>query len=136
MAKFGLPVKSSSKTINFRAPKRMVTLIDGAMKTGGYNNKQRSRWISEAIDTLLLRPDYANLVAEEFITPGTTTPLSVTTDEQLVARVDEAVEVVMTDEGVVSDKSGVIRTAILHRILNEKNAQLAPTEVPQQTELL
>ncbi len=136
-AKFSPPKKETYTQIGIRVPTKMITAIGDKLKEGGYNSKQRSLWVREALDMLLARPDYANLVAEEFIMPGTTKqiPLNFTKD-QLETGIINAIDLVKTEEGVETDRSAVIRTAIIQRILADQNEQLMPIGIPSQQELI
>lgn len=134
--KFALPAKERLVQVSIRVPEKMLSAVAKLLEQGGYNRKQRSLWVREALTALLKRPDYANLVAEEFITPGTTQqiPLSFT-DEQLM-NIQQAIELVDNEEGVKTDRSAILRTAIIQRILAENNTQLKPIGFSSQNALL
>jgi metal-responsive CopG/Arc/MetJ family transcriptional regulator len=134
--KFALPAKESLVQVSIRVPEKMLTVISQLLEQGGYNRKQRSLWVREALNNLLARPDYTNLVAEEFITPGTTQQIPLSFTPHQLANIQEAIDIVDNEEGVKTDRSAILRTAIIQRILAENNTQLKPVGVAVQGSLL
>ena len=134
--KFSLPVKEPFTQVSIRVPTRMLEEISKLLDKSGYNRKQRSLWVREALVSLLSRPDYANLVAEEFITPGTTQQIPLSFTRKQLDAAEEAIVNVASEEGVKTDRSAIVRTAIIQRILAENNSQLKPMGIPVQGALL
>lgn len=134
--KFAPPKKTVLNAVSMRIPKKMLVAMDSAIDKGDYNRKQRSLWVREAVDKLLLRPDAGELVAEEFITPGTTTQIPLSFTQQQIDAIQQLVAEMAEAEQVVLDRSSVIRTAIIQRIMAEQNAQLEPFGIPSQSPLL
>jgi len=129
VAKFTPPVKKRSgvKT-SLRIPVNMLNRLHEEMATTGYNKKQRSTWIDEAITMLLQRPDYPNLVAEEFIVPGSTEAIPVSLNENSAEILSQALESVEQIEKIKKDRSAIIRTAIIQRLLAQSGMQVSPQE--------
>ena len=129
MAKFSLPktIDSSSRSI-IRIPKAMSIKIDVAMQEAGYNRKQRSRWIEDVTAAFLQRSDAANLIAEEFIVPGSTEAIPVTITSKLDNQIVDIIERVQREELTRKDRSAVIRTAITQNLLARAGRQLSPKE--------
>ena len=134
--KFALPIKKDLVQVSIRVPEKMLREIGKLLEKGGYNRKQRSLWVREALMALLARPDYASLVAEEFITPGTTQQIPLSFSSEQLASIQKAIKIVDSEEGVETDRSAILRTAIIQRMLADNNIQLKPMGLPVQTPLL
>lgn len=132
MAKFALPKANEKGTrSSIRIPRAMLVKMDEAMASAGYNKKQRSRWIEDLTHVFLDRSDSANLIAEEFIVPGSTEAIPVTLSEHLDQRIMTILEKVLVTEGVKKDRSSVLRTAITQQLMALSGAQLSPEETRQ-----
>ena len=105
------------KRIAVRVPIRMISKIEGDIFDSGYNKKQRLNWFEDILKELFQKDDYHNLIAEEFIEAGTTKiiNLSITVDTFKV--VNDTVKEVEEQEKTKTDRSSVIRTAILQRLI-------------------
>ena len=110
----------------------MLERIDQAMATGNYNKKQRSRWIEDITHTFLQRSDAPNLIAEEFIVPGSTEAIPVTLSAELDEKINQVLEQVVREEGVRKDRSALLRTAITQHLLALAGRQLSPKETRQR----
>lgn len=118
MAKLKAPQREAMSHTSLRVPARMLTNMEEKMKEGGYNKKQRSIWIAEAIQALLANPDHGNLIAEEFISAGSNKQIPVSLPEKLARRIDRTIEIVNERENINKDKSALIRTAIIQRMIH------------------
>lgn len=133
MTKFSLPKASDKGTrSSIRIPRSMLEKIDQAMAQSNYNKKQRSRWIEDITQQFLLRSDAANLIAEEFIVPGSTEAIPVTLTTSLDERINQVLEQVIEEEGVRKDRSALLRTAITQHLLALAGRQLSPRETLNQ----
>lgn len=129
MTKFSPPSRAKSNLrTSLRVPPAMLKLINEDMARSGFNRKQRSQWLQAVIHDLLARPDFSNLVAEEFIMPGATESIPVSLNEELVAAIASAVAQVEQEEGIKKDRSALIRTAITQRFMARSGMQLSPVE--------
>ncbi|HSC67864.1 MAG TPA: hypothetical protein VLC79_09250 [Cellvibrio sp.] len=129
MAKFSLPKSGDSTTrSSIRVPKSMLVKIDEAMEQSGYNRKQRSKWIEDITLAFLQRSDAPNLIAEEFIVPGSTEAIPVTLTNTLDAQINTVLERVLQEEEIRKDRSAAIRTAITQNLLAKAGRQLSPKE--------
>lgn len=129
MAKFSLPKSGSGITrSSLRVPSSMLPKIDSSMLSAGFNRKQRSKWIEDITRQFLLRSDAANLIAEEFIVPGSTESIPVTISIELDESIDKIIEKVWEEEGARADRSSVIRTAITQQLMAKVGMQLSPQE--------
>lgn len=85
---------------------------------GGYGLRGKSKWISEAIESLLLLKDYPELISYNDEMYGFNQIETAVIDYSLKLRIDKAIVQVRkefpTMEGV---KSRIFRTAIMQRIL-------------------
>jgi metal-responsive CopG/Arc/MetJ family transcriptional regulator len=132
MAKFALPkVNDKGTRSSIRIPRAMLRKMDDAMALAGYNKKQRSRWIEDLTHIFLNRSDAANLIAEEFIVPGSTEAIPVTLSQDLDTRISDVLERVLLEESIKKDRSSVLRTAITQQLLALSGAQLSPEETRQ-----
>ena len=133
MTKFSLPKASDKGTrSSIRIPRPMLEKIDLAMAGSGYNKKQRSRWIEDITHHFLQRSDAANLIAEEFIVPGSTEAIPVTLTAELDEKINLVLEQVIQEEGVRKDRSSLLRTAITQHLLALAGMQLSPKETRSQ----
>lgn len=133
MAKFSLPKAGSGiARTSLRVPSNMLPRIESIMEEAGFNRKQRSKWIEEITTRFLLRSDAANLIAEEFIVPGSTESIPVTISTELDGRIDQMIERVLAEEGAHTDRSSVIRTAITQQLMAKVGMQLSPQETRTQ----
>lgn len=126
MVKFKAPViKEKVKRTSIRLPKAMVSKIDADMEKSGFNKKQRSVWFELIINELLALPNHSELIAEEFIVPGTTQPVAINIEQSLLEQIDQAVVNTKQNEQADCDRSAVIRTAVLQRLLKASGMQLS-----------
>jgi metal-responsive CopG/Arc/MetJ family transcriptional regulator len=133
MVKFALPKSSSGITrSSIRVPTSMLSRIDQAMLAADYNRKQRSKWIEEVTKKFLVRSDALNLIAEEFIVPGSTESIPVTISSSLDEQISNVIEQVWAEEKVRTDRSSIIRTAITQELLAIVGMQLSPQETRMQ----
>lgn len=129
MVKFALPKSSSGITrSSIRVPTSMLSRIDQAMQAAEFNRKQRSKWIEEVTKKFLVRSDALNLIAEEFIVPGSTVSIPVTISSSLDEQISNVIEQVWAEEKVRTDRSSIIRTAITQELLAIVGMQLSPQE--------
>lgn len=135
MAKFTPRPKSRGPVrTTLRIPAGMLTKLDQVMATEGYNKKQRSVWISEAVANLIARNDFPGLVAEEFIVPGSTKSIPIAMSEDLVRDMATSLLRIEEEESTRKDRSALIRTAIIQRIMAQQGMQLSPQETAHQEE--
>lgn len=140
MAKLSPPARTAgNKKIgvktSLRVPKMMLDKMEVAMIKDGFNKKQRTTWINLAIHELLLRDDYTNLIAEEFIEPGTTRPIPLDINYDLIDKIEHALEQVARQEGVKAERSALLRTAIIQKIMASKKSSLvSPKETLKRQE--
>lgn len=133
MVKFALPKSSSGITrSSIRVPTSMLSRIDQAMQAAEFNRKQRSKWIEEVTKKFLVRSDALNLIAEEFIVPGSTDSIPVTISSSLDDQISNVIEQVWAEEKVRTDRSSIIRTAITQELLAIVGMQLSPQETRLQ----
>ena len=100
-----------------RVPIRMIPKIESNLSASGYNKKQRFFWFEDILKELFYKDDYHNLIAEEFIEPGTTKIINLSITIDTFKFLNDTVKEVEAKENVKTDRSSVIRTAILQRLL-------------------
>jgi hypothetical protein len=116
--------KATDVSTSLRLPTMMLHRMMDIMQAQGYNKKQRMRWIAESLELLVQRNDVADLIAEEFILPGTTTQIPIKLSEAQSAQIDSALQKTRQEEQVEKDRSSVLRTAITQRIMAHQRMQL------------
>lgn len=108
----------SKVKISFVLPQAMQQELKETMIREGYDLKGKSRWVSEAIDSLLELQTYADLVKINDEMSGFEKLESVVIGRDLKQQLDNAVIVVRKQypaiEGV---QSRILRTAIMQRLL-------------------
>lgn len=107
------------KRIAVRIPSKMVEKIETNLLASGYNKKQRLYWFEDVLAELFEKDDFHNLIAEEFIEPGTTKTINLSLTVKTFDIVKKVVQEVEAQEDVKTDRSSVIRTAIIQRLLKK-----------------
>lgn len=129
MAKFTPPSLQESVTrTSIRVPREMLLQLENALQRSSFNRKQRSLWIESITIQFLQRSDAANLIAEEFIVPGSTVSIPITIGKEFDGYINRAIESVLAEEGIRKDRSSVIRTAVTQLLLANAGMQLSPEE--------
>ena len=121
MLKVTLPEKETVKRISLRVPKGMIADIEIDQFNSGYNKKERTLWIKDVLNELFETEDYHLFIAEEYIKAGTTKTISLIISLELFEKIKEAVKLVKEKEEQDCDRSSVIRTAILQRLMKSVN---------------
>jgi hypothetical protein len=112
------------KRMAVRIPVRMISKIEGNILDSGYNKKQRLSWFEDILKELFEKENYHNLIAEEFIEAGTTKVVNLSITANTFKIVNDTVKGVKEKEDVKTDRSSIIRTAILQRLLQASGQQL------------
>ncbi len=110
-------VEKPVKRMSVRVPEKMVSKIESNLLDSGYNKKQRLYWFEDILGELFTTDNYHSLIAEEFITAGTTKSINVSITVDTFKIVETTVLEVEKQENVKTDRSSIIRTAILQRLL-------------------
>jgi len=105
------------KRMSIRIPITMIGKIEENLLASGYNKKQRFFWFEDILSELFSLPDYHNLIAEEFITAGTTKVITINISSENSRKLESTVSEVLSIEQFNTDKSSIIRTAIIQRLL-------------------
>lgn len=108
-----------TKRIAVRIPVKMFSKIESNLLSSGYNKKQRLFWFEDILKELFERENYHNLISEEFIEAGTTKIINLSITEETFKLVDNTVKEVEEKEQIKTDRSSIIRTAILQRLLKD-----------------
>jgi len=107
----------SIKRIAVRIPLKMFSRIESNLLQSGYNKKQRLHWFEDILKELFERENYHNLIAEEFIEAGTTKIINLSVTDETFQIIKRTVKEVEEKEKTTTDRSSIIRTAILQRLL-------------------
>ncbi|KGJ88410.1 hypothetical protein [Colwellia psychrerythraea] len=111
------------KRMAVRIPIRMISKIEDNLLDSGYNKKQRLYWFEDILKELFEKESYHNLIAEEFIEAGTTKIVNLSITADTFKMVNDTVKYVEEKEDTKTDRSSVIRTAILQRLLKASGQQ-------------
>ena len=112
------------KRMAVRVPIKMISKIEENLLDSGYNKKQRLFWFEDILKELFEKENFYNLIAEEFIEAGTTKIINLSISTDTFKRVSDTVKIVEEKENTKTDRSSVIRTAILQRLLKASGQQL------------
>jgi len=104
--------------VTFVLPEALQHDVKQQLVKEGYSLKDKSRWISEAIESLFSIENYHHLVKLNDQMRGFEKPESVVIEESLKQRINEAILTIRRQypelEGV---QSRIMRTAIVQRLL-------------------
>ena len=112
------------KRMAIRIPTRMVEKIENNLLASGYNKKQRLFWFEDIIRELFETESYHNLIAEEFIEAGTTKVINFSITTETYKKVESTIREVSELENTQTDRSSIIRTAILQRLLKNSGISI------------
>tara|TARA_R110000868_G_scaffold395419_1_gene667073 strand:- start:905 stop:1291 length:387 start_codon:yes stop_codon:yes gene_type:complete len=125
MVKLKVPTTNvESRRSTVRLPTAMIPRIALDMEKSGFNKKQQSKWLNQALNELFNIPDYTDLIAEEFISAGTTKPITISLPIVTEKKIIDATKAVLDIEKIEKDKSAVIRVAIIQRLLKTEGKAL------------
>ena len=113
-----------AKRMAVRVPIKMIPKIEENLLDSGYNKKQRLFWFEDILKELFEKENFYNLIAEEFIEAGTTKIINLSISTDTFKRVSDTVKIVEEKENTKTDRSSVIRTAILQRLLKTSGQHL------------
>lgn len=115
------PEKEVVKRMSLRVPKGMIPDIEKDVSASGYNKKERTLWFEEILKEFFEIENYLELVAEEYIKAGTTKTISLIVNIDTFEKIKETVKLVNEVENEKTDRSSVIRTAIIQRLMKSVN---------------
>lgn len=124
MIKSANPSLKPAKRIAVRVPIKMISRIEENLLNSGYNKKQRLYWFEDILKELFEKEGFHNLIAEEFIEAGTTKIINLSISTDTFKIVSDTVKKVEENENTKTNRSAVIRTAILQRLLKASGQQL------------
>ena len=105
------------KRMAVRIPSKMIVKIEKDLLASGYNKKQRLFWFEDVLAELFEQKYFHNLIAEEFIEAGTTKTINLSITIKTFDLIKKVVKEVEEQENINTDRSSVIRTAIIQRLL-------------------
>lgn len=118
------PPKEIKKTrISVRLPKKMLSELDDKLASDGFNKKQRSTWVSDAICRLSTKPLFNDYVLENWMDNGNNISTQFTLTQEACNKL-EFIRETLTAEDLANTelKSAVVRTSIIHKFLdNDSN---------------
>ncbi|MBV1870897.1 MAG: hypothetical protein KUG76_08305 [Gammaproteobacteria bacterium] len=121
MKAYGIKEEKRSRT-SLRLPPSMLNKINTLMSEKGYSVKDRSRWICHSLQELTMVDCYCELIAEAFMDPGENEHIPLTMDQNtvtLLAQISD--EFTRQYQSKIIDQSGILRTAIMYRIIKESS---------------
>ncbi len=120
MKVFGAKSPSKHRT-SLRLPESILEKLKKSMDANKYSTRNRSLWICEALQGLVLLDNYTELVAEVFMDKGANEVIPLTLDGKTYSLLKLAAEnytQVFNTEMV--DQSVVLRAAITQRLITEE----------------
>ncbi|MBV1870960.1 MAG: hypothetical protein KUG83_00280 [Gammaproteobacteria bacterium] len=119
MKVLGSRIEKKTRT-SLRLPAIAIEMIKKSMLNQSYGSRERSRWISEAVERLVNKNDFWHLVAEEFMDSGENEVIPLTLEYRISALIKNA-EIQMREGGdsKVVDRSIILRAAISQRLITE-----------------
>lgn len=119
MKVLGSRIEKKTRT-SLRLPAVAIEMIKRSMLKHGYGSRERSRWISEAVEQLVNKNDFWDLVAEEFMDNGENEVIPLTLEYRISSLINNAeVEVKEGSGNQVVDRSIILRAAISQRLITE-----------------
>lgn len=113
------PLKAAPKVrkVTVKMPRHLKSRLPAQILADGYNMRQKSLWIVEAVRALLGKPNWEGaLVSEMVVKPDAQDVLSFPTD--VVAQINrEARRVALANPSLNANQSTIIRAAINRRLL-------------------
>jgi hypothetical protein len=115
LVKTETPAKKRKVTV--LVPTALKEKVPAAVIHDGYTMRQKSLWISDAIESLLNEPSWeGSLISDRALRPDDKDVLSF--DPKLIQRMTQAVEVVQKENpGLKASISAIVRVAINRRLL-------------------
>lgn len=119
MKAFGVETEEKART-SLRLPVGLLEKMQGSMKSNDYGIRERSKWICEAVGTLVAEDCYWELIAEEFMDQGENEVIPITKDANTNKKLSDAEEnYTRIYKTKVIDKSMILRAAIILRLVKE-----------------
>ena len=119
MKVLGSRVEKKTRT-SLRLPSVAIEMIKKSMLKQGYGSRERSRWISEAVEQLVNKKGFWDLVAEEFMDNGENEVIPLTLEYRISSLISNAeVQVKEGSSNQVVDRSIILRAAISQRLITE-----------------
>jgi len=108
---------SSVRKITVKLPSLLKSSLPVRILNDGYNMRQKSKWVVEAINALLSRNGWEGaLLSELMVTPNTQDVFSV--PEIVVIKINQEVHrVALLNPSLNANQSSIIRAAINRRML-------------------
>jgi hypothetical protein len=105
------------RKVTVKLPKSLKVALPTQVLADGYNMRQKSKWVVEAVQSLLSRAGWEGaLVAEMVVKPDAQDVFSVPSD--VVAKINrEAHRVALANPSLNANQSTIIRAAINRRLL-------------------
>ncbi len=112
------PILSPRRT-SLRSQPGMFSDIDSSMILNGYNKRERSKWISDAIVSLSKNDDFIFLVKQEFMeNSGESTPIII--GSNAASLLDKMIQKASCELVKTHDlQSKILRTAIIQFLMKD-----------------
>lgn len=114
-----LPIQSGPKSrqITVPMPGHLKAQLPKSILSDGYNMRQKSKWVTEAIESLLSNPEWEGvLLSEVSIKPDTKDVFRI--PAELVVRINqEAARISLENPSLRANLSSIVRAAINRRLM-------------------
>ncbi len=108
---------SSVRKITVKLPSSLKSLLPIHILNDGYNMRQKSKWVVEAINALLSKEGWEGaLLSELMVTPNTQDVFSI--PEEVAFKINQEVHrIALSNPSLNASQSAIIRAAINRRLL-------------------
>jgi hypothetical protein len=112
-----LKLASNIKKVTVKMPGELKKILPQKILGDGYNMRQKSKWVVEAVESLICKKDWEGALLSETITkPDSQDVFSVPVE--LVNQINmEAARITMNQPHLKANQSSIIRAAINRRLL-------------------
>ncbi|ANE58036.1 MULTISPECIES: hypothetical protein [Methylomonas] len=113
----GIKANASIRKVTVKLPATLKLSLPAKILADGYNMRQKSKWVVEAIQSLLAKNGWEGaLLSELVVKPNTQDVFSI--PDELVAKINmEAHRVALQNPSLNANQSTIIRAAINRRLI-------------------
>ncbi|WP_427551822.1 hypothetical protein ACQE3D_24610 (plasmid) [Methylomonas sp. MS20] len=113
----GIKTTASIRKVTVKLPANLKAALPGQILADGYNMRQKSKWVVEAIQSLLANNGWEGALLSELVVKTNSQDVFSIPDE-LVARINmEAHRVALLNPSLNANQSTIIRAAINRRLI-------------------
>lgn len=113
------PLKMAIKTnkVTVKMPKKLKEALPGLVLSHGYNMRQKSKWVAEAVESLLSRPGWEGALLSEVIAIPDAQDVFSLPENVMTLITTEARRVTIENPSLNANQSTIVRAAINRRLM-------------------